>query len=45
MNTVGYGDISPQTPIERFFGILLLLIACGVFAFTMNSIGFSNKID
>jgi hyperpolarization activated cyclic nucleotide-gated potassium channel 2 len=39
MCTVGYGDISPQTPIERLFGVLLLLIACGVFAFTMNSIG------
>ena len=39
MTTVGYGDLSPYTPIERFFGLILLLIACGVFAFTMNSIG------
>lgn len=39
MTTVGYGDISPCTPVERAFGLILLLIACGVFAFTMNSIG------
>jgi hyperpolarization activated cyclic nucleotide-gated potassium channel 2 len=24
MITVGYGDISPQTPIERLFGIFFL---------------------
>ena len=39
MNTVGYGDISPQTATERLFGIFFLLIACGVFSFTMNTIG------
>ncbi|CAD8206842.1 unnamed protein product [Paramecium pentaurelia] len=41
MTTVGYGDISPLNPTERFLGIFLLLIACGGFAFTMNSIGFA----
>lgn len=41
MTTVGYGDISPSNPTERLLGIFLLLIACGGFAFTMNSIGFA----
>ncbi|CAD8113839.1 unnamed protein product [Paramecium sonneborni] len=41
MTTVGYGDISPLNPAERMLGIFLLLIACGGFAFTMNSIGFA----
>ncbi|CAD8152036.1 unnamed protein product [Paramecium octaurelia] len=39
MITVGYGDLSPQTPLERLFGVFFLLIACGVFSFTMNTIG------
>jgi hypothetical protein len=39
MNTVGYGDLYPYTPVERSFGILFLLIATVVFSFTMNTIG------
>jgi hyperpolarization activated cyclic nucleotide-gated potassium channel 2 len=39
MNTVGYGDISPQTTEERFVGIFLLILASFVFAYTLNSIG------
>jgi hyperpolarization activated cyclic nucleotide-gated potassium channel 2 len=39
MTTVGYGDITPCTPLERCFGILFLLIATGVFSFTLNTIG------
>ncbi|KAM3133635.1 hypothetical protein pb186bvf_014322 [Paramecium bursaria] len=41
MNTVGYGDLSPQTPLERLVGILFLIIATVVFSNTMNSIGSS----
>jgi hyperpolarization activated cyclic nucleotide-gated potassium channel 2 len=39
MTTVGYGDISPQTPVERLLGIFFLLIACIIFSFTLNTIG------
>lgn len=39
MITVGYGDISPVNNVEKIFGILLLFISCGVFAFSLNSIG------
>lgn len=39
MTTVGYGDISPYTTLERSFGIIFLLIATGVFSFTLNTIG------
>ncbi|CAD8177259.1 unnamed protein product [Paramecium pentaurelia] len=41
MNTVGYGDISPRTPLERLFGIFFLMIATVVFSVTLNSIGSS----
>lgn len=39
MITVGYGDVSPQTPLERLFGVFFLQVACGVFSFTLNTIG------
>lgn len=39
MMTVGYGEITPVTEIERLFNIIVMLIGCGVFGYTMNSIG------
>jgi hypothetical protein len=39
MNTVGYGDIVPVNNIERVFVIAVTLVSCGVFAFSVNSIG------
>ena len=39
MTTVGYGDISPQNPVEKLFVILMMIVACGVFAYSINSIG------
>lgn len=39
MTTVGYGDIVPKNDLERLCANLTMLIACGVFAFSINSIG------
>jgi len=39
MITVGYGDIVPSTDIERIFVIIITLLSCGVFAYSVNSIG------
>ena len=39
MLTVGYGDISPCTTIERLFSIISITFTCGVFAYCMNVIG------
>lgn len=39
MATVGYGDITPTNNRERLFTNGIMLISCGVFGFTLNSIG------
>ena len=39
MLTVGYGDVSPCTTIERLFSIISIILTCGVFAYCMNVIG------
>ena len=39
MITVGYGDITPQTNAEMIQCIITMLICCGVFGYTINSIG------
>ncbi|CAD8050290.1 unnamed protein product [Paramecium primaurelia] len=39
MTTVGYGDITPVTSSEKIFGIVVMLLACCIFAYIMNSIG------
>ena len=38
-NTVGFGDISPQTIYEKGFTVLFILLACVIFAYTINEIG------
>lgn len=39
MATVGYGDIVPHTFYEKIFAMFAMIVACGVFAYTIGSIG------
>lgn len=39
MITVGYGDINAYTNIERAYAIAVMLLCCGVFAYSLNSMG------
>lgn len=39
MNTVGYGDIIPVTSSERIYVLIMIIISCGVFGYSINTIG------
>ena len=39
MVTVGYGDITPTNSREKVFVIILMVLACGVFAYSLNRVG------
>ena len=39
ITTVGYGDISPVTNLEKIYVMIAMLIACGFFAYIVGSIG------
>ncbi len=39
MITVGYGDIVPKSSYEKIYVIVITVISCGVFAYTVNTIG------
>ena len=39
MITVGFGDIIPQNNSERLFAVFSMLVACVVFAYSMNTMG------
>lgn len=39
MVTVGYGDITPKNNLELLFANITMFLACGVFAYSVNSIG------
>jgi hypothetical protein len=39
MISVGYGDITPVTIIEKVFVIVVIIVGQGVFAYTVSSIG------
>lgn len=39
MTTIGYGDLTAQTNSEKLVMIFMAFISCGVFGYTINSIG------
>lgn len=39
MVTVGYGDISAVNSFERIYMMFAMIVAAGVYAFTLNTIG------
>lgn len=39
MITVGYGDVVPVNRLEKMFVIVECIVACGVFAYSVNAIG------
>jgi hypothetical protein len=38
MITVGYGDIHPYTPPEQLYAVFFMILASGVFGYSMNTI-------
>lgn len=39
MITVGYGDVTPKTDAEYIVCIGMIILSCGVYAYTFNEIG------
>ena len=39
MSAVGYGEIVPVTKDERAYAMAAMIMSCGIFAYTVNSIG------
>ncbi|KAL4459350.1 hypothetical protein ABPG74_017963 [Tetrahymena malaccensis] len=39
MTTIGYGDFTAQTKLEKFLMIFIAFFSCGIFGYTINSIG------
>ncbi|KAL4455895.1 hypothetical protein ABPG74_003305 [Tetrahymena malaccensis] len=39
MTTIGYGDFTAQTHLEKFLMIFVAFFSCGIFGYTINSIG------
>jgi len=37
--TVGYGDITPKTTLEKVIVIMMTMTICGVLGYTISSIG------
>ena len=46
--TVGYGDIAPKNSLEVSLSIMAMIVGCGIFGYSINSVGsilkkFENK--
>ncbi|KAL4491168.1 hypothetical protein ABPG73_013237 [Tetrahymena malaccensis] len=39
MTTIGYGDITASSDLERFVMIFMTFISCGIFGYSINSFG------
>lgn len=39
MCTVGYGDITPISNIEKLFAIIMTTVSCGIYAYAVNVVG------
>lgn len=38
MTSIGYGDISPQSTLERACALILMFVASGVYALLINDV-------
>jgi hyperpolarization activated cyclic nucleotide-gated potassium channel 2 len=38
ISSVGYGDIYPVTNVEKIFGIISMIISCGMFSYIVGAI-------
>jgi len=37
--TVGYGDYSPKSPVEKLYVVFMILIGCAQHAYSISTIG------
>lgn len=37
--TIGYGDITPTTDFEKIYVMVILVLACGIFAYIVGYVG------
>lgn len=38
MLTIGFGDISPSTALEKLIWIIIMFFSTGIFGYTLNTI-------
>lgn len=39
MCTIGYGDITPISAIEKIYVIIMTSVSCGIYAYAVNVVG------